>query len=668
MKLRIHLLFALACIVLVLLAPGLLFAQDAAEQTDRTASPYFFVEGDPAVDRLPLASTTVEANIAGVIADVRVTQRYKNEGQRAIEARYVFPGSTRAAVQGLRMRVGDRLVVAQIREKKQARAEYEAARQEGKTASLLEQHRPNVFQMNLANILPGDEIEVELRYTELLIPTEGKYQFVFPTVVGPRYNGSLASGSGTAERWPAMPFLRQGEAAKSAFDLKVALNAPLPLQEVRSGSHKVDVRFEEADHALVTLAATGRNENNRDFILDYRLSGERVQSGIMLYQGKDENFFLAMLEPPAAVAPEHIPAREYIFIVDVSGSMHGFPLDTSKLVLRDLINGLRPKDSFNVLLFSGGSSVLAPQSLPASEANLRRAIDLIDGQQGGGGTELLPALRRALALPRDENRSRTVVLVTDGYVTVEREAFDLIREHLDEANLFAFGIGAGVNRYLIEGLARAGRGEPFVVTGRGNAAEEAARFRRYIDSPVLTRIGLEFEDFDAYDVEPASVPDVFAARPVIVFGKWRGERRGTLSIHGVSGAGPYRRSFDLAQVEPLADNAALRHLWARSRIATLSDYNRAQPGDDLVQEVTALGLKYSLLTQYTSFVAVDKVVRNADPNGQTAVDQPSPLPEGVSDLAVGEEVPGTPEPEIWALLAVALGVLRWLKSTGRLHG
>jgi Ca-activated chloride channel family protein len=659
------LLFAIAGILLLLLVPTLLFGQESSPEADKTAAPYFFVDGDPTVDRLPLQSTAVDARIAGVIADVKVVQRYKNEGQRPIEARYVFPGSTRAAVHGLQMRIGERLVVAEIREKKRARAEYEAAKQEGKTASLLEQHRPNVFQMHLANILPGDEIEVELRYTELLVPMDGQYRFVFPTVVGPRYNGRAASGA--AERWPAMPFLRQGEAAKSGLELTVSLNVPVPLQHLASASHKVDVVYEDSWRARVSLSETERNENNRDFILDYRLSGERIASGLMLYQGPDENFFLAMMEPPAAVKPQHVPAREYVFIVDVSGSMSGFPLDTAKTLVRDLLDSLHAKDSFNVLLFAGGNAVLAPQSLPATQGNIRSAIDTIDRHHGGGGTELLPALKRALALPRDENRARTIVLVTDGYVTVEREAFDMIREHLDNANVFAFGIGASVNRYLIEGLARAGRGEPFVVTGSSDAAQEAERFRRYIDSPVLTHIRLHFDGFEAYDVEPASVPDVFAARPVIVFGKWRGEPRGSVTIEALSAAGQFLRSYDVSRMEPRPENAALRHLWARSRIATLSDYNVAQPGEDLVQEVTALGLQYSLLTQYTSFIAVDKVVRNSDPGNQPGADQPSPLPEGVSDLAVGGAVPGTPEPETWALLIVALGVLLWLERSGKLH-
>ena len=523
----------------------------------------------------------------------------------------------------MQMQVGDRLIVAKIREKQQARAEYEAAKQEGKTASLLEQHRPNVFQTSVANILPGDDITVELRYTELLVPTEGKYQFVYPTVVGPRYNGSPSSGSGVAERWVATPYLRAGEDSRSGFDLKVTLSSAIPLKEVLSGTHKLDVRYESATRAVIGLANTGKSANNRDFILDYRLSGDRVESGVMLYQGQDENFFLAMLEPPIAPRPEQIPSREYVFIVDISGSMHGFPLDTAKTLLDDLIGRLRPTDSFNVMLFAGSNSVMAPRSLPATPENIQRALKVINDQQGSGSTELLPAMRRALALPRDENRARTMVVVTDGYVTVEKEAFELVRNNLADANLFAFGIGSSVNRHLMEGLARAGKGEPFIVTDSRTAEAEAERFRKYIESPVLTHVEVKVEGLDVYDVEPHSVPDVFAARPVVVFGKYRGEPTGRVSIEGVAGNGPYSQSLDLSAVHPSEDHSALRYLWARNRIQTLDDFNKLQPDDERVREVTDLGLEYSLLTQYTSFVAIDRVVRNVKPQDQQSVDQPS---------------------------------------------
>jgi Ca-activated chloride channel family protein len=656
MSIRRTVLLIIAWFILLLLF-AIAHAQERADSPDKTLAPYFFVEGDPSVDRLPLESTKVDVRIAGVIADVSVVQTYKNEGSRPIEARYVFPGSTRAAVYAMQMRVGNRVIVSQIHEKRQARAEYEAAKQEGKTASLLEQHRPNVFQTRVANVLPGDRIAVELRYTELLVPTEGKYHFVYPTVVGPRYNGASGRESHVAERWVAAPYLHEGEAPRSALDLTITLSSPIPLKEISSPSHTLQVQYESVTRAAVRLAKTGRNENNRDVILDYRLSGDRVESGVMLYRGKDENFFLVMVEPPAAFSAAEIPPREYLFIVDVSGSMHGFPLHTAKALVNDLLDHLDPRDRFNLLLFSGGSTVLSEQSLPATPANVQRAVALLGQQQGGGGTELLPALRRALALPRDANRSRTVVIVTDGYVTVEKEVFELIRTHLDSSNVFAFGIGSSVNRFLIEGMARAGKGEPFVVTTERAAKAEAERFRHYIDSPVLAHIKARFDGFDAYAVEPESIPDVFASRPVILFGKWRGEVRGNLTIDGVTGSGPHRLSLDLSQSEPREENAALKYLWARSRIQTLSDYNKLEREDDRVREVTQLGLRYSLLTQYTSFVAIDKIVRNSNPNDQERVDQPSAMPEGVTDLAIGEGVPSTPEPETWALMIVALSVL-----------
>jgi Ca-activated chloride channel family protein len=333
--------------------------RDAAPR-QKTESPYFFVKSDnPGVDQLPLKSTHVEVRVSGVIADVTVVQTYKNEGQRAIEAKYVFPGSTRAAVHGMNVRLADRLITAKIREKQQARLGVRyAAKKEGKTAALLEQHLPNVFQMNVANILPGDDVKVELRYTELLVPTDGNYQFVFPTVVGPRYN-SPQSGQANAT-WVAQPFLPKGHqlphsSSAPAFDIHVTLNTPIGIKEVRSPSHGVNTATEAGGATLVGLQASAEPGNNRDFILDYRLAGDRIESGVMLYKGQDENFFLAMVEPPKAPPPTAISPRDYIFVVDISGSMHGFPLDTAKGVLRELIGSLRPSDTFNVLLFSGSN-------------------------------------------------------------------------------------------------------------------------------------------------------------------------------------------------------------------------------------------------------------------------------------------------------------------------
>jgi Ca-activated chloride channel family protein len=385
----------------------------------------------------------------------------------------------------------------------------------------------------------------------------------------------------------------------------------------------------------VRLSPSERAAGNRDFILKYRLAGGSIESGLLLYPGEKENFFLLMLEPPKRVTEQQIPPREYIFIVDVSGSMHGFPIDISKKLLQDLLGHLRPTDRFNVLLFSGGSALLANTSLPATPANVATALELINRQQGGGGTELLPALKLALTIPRAERFSRTVVIATDGYVHVEAEAFDLIRTHLGDANFFPFGIGTSVNRFIIEGMARAGMGESFVITKPEGARGAAERFRNYIQSPVLTRVRVDFGSFGAYDVEPAGIPDVLAERPVIVFGKWRGIPQGRITIQGIAGSHAFEKQLVVNDVKPLTDNAALPYLWARHRIALLGDYEKLQPASERVKEITHLGLTYNLLTAYTSFVAIDTAVRRQ--GGEViAVQQPLPLPQGVSDLAVGK--------------------------------
>jgi Ca-activated chloride channel family protein len=624
--------FSLAVVLLAALL-GAAAAPSARETSDdKTLSPYFFVQSDDPTDRLPLKSTSADVRIAGVIADVRVTQIYRNDGVRPIEAVYVFPASTRAAVYAMKMAIGERVIEAKIERRDAARRQYEDAREQGRSASLLEQARPNVFQMQVANIMPGAEVKVDLRYTEVLVPTDRVYEFVYPTVVGPRYSSQPAATAPPSEHWVANPYLRAGK-LPSAFDITVTLQAGLPIKELASTSHKVVATYLGPSAATVKLDRTGGAGGNRDYILRYRLAGDRIESGLLLHEGSGENFFLLMLEPPARVTQAAIPGREYIFIVDVSGSMHGFPLEVSKRLLRDLLGHLRATDRFNVLLFSGGSSVMSPASLTASRQNIQNAVRLIDRETGGGGTELLPALQRALALPRAEGYSRTVVVVTDGYVDVEEQAFDLIRKNLGNANVFTFGIGTAVNRHLIEGMARIGMGEPFVITSPDEASARADSFRVMVQSPVLTGIRVDFHGFDAYDVEPVSIPDVMAERPVMVFGKWRGPARGTISVRGMAGSGPYAETIQVSAGSS-PENAALRYLWARQRIALLSDYNMLRQDDKRVAEVTDLGLKYSLLTTYTSFIAADTEVVNTG-GRQTTVKQPLPLPQGVSEYAVG---------------------------------
>ena len=625
--------FAILIPALIIIAATSSYAQTETD-ADQTLSPYFLLKShDPDVDCLPLKSTQANVSISGVIADVTVTQVYKNEGNKPLEAVYVFPASTRAAVYGMKMTIGERTITANIRERKQAQREYHQAKQEGKSASLLEQHRPNVFQMNVANILPSDVIQVELNYTELLIPTDKVYEFVYPTVVGPRYVDRQADKGGSSDTWTSNPYLHQVEPPTYTFNIAVDISAGIPIQDMACDSHKTGITYKGTGFASVTLDPSEKHGGNRDFILKYRLAGGKIETGLLLFEGREENFFLLMMQPPQRVVKSRIPPREYIFIVDVSGSMHGFPLDISKKLLKDLIGNLRPTDTFNVLLFAGGSQLMSEHSLPATPKNIMRAINTIDRQRGGGGTRLLPALKRALCLPKTQGFSRSIVIATDGYVSVEEQAFDLIRNNLGRSNMFTFGIGSSVNRHLIEGMARVGMGEPFVITKPEHAPEKANTFRKLIESPVLTEIKVDLGRFKAFDVEPPSIPDLLSDRPVIVFGKWRGKPRGIITIQGLTGEHAFSKKVDVSGITPLRTNSALRYLWARHRIALLSDYNRIHKQDERVKEVAQLGLTYNLLTAYTSFVAVDTQIRLQD--GQAViVKQPLPLPQGVSDYAV----------------------------------
>ncbi len=604
-------------------------------EDDKTLSPYFLVKSDdPDTDQLPLLSTSADVKIAGVIADVTVKQIYKNDGKNPLEALYVFPASTKAAVYGMTMTIGDRILKAEIQEKAKARETYEKAKEEGKSASLLEQRRPNVFQMNVANIMPGDSIVVELKYTELLVPREKVYKFVYPTVVGPRYSNTPKSEAKDDEKFVESPYHKKGEKPSYTFDIDIELTTGIPPATIECPTHKVEIDKEEKQ-TFIELSDEEKNSGNRDFILRYSLSGDNIQTGLLLSEYEDEKFFLLMLQPPKRIQPKNIPPREYVFIVDVSGSMRGFPLGVSKDMMLELFKKLRPNDKFNIIFFAGGSKILFEESKEATPENIAAAEKMLKEAKGSGGTELLPALKRAMSSPKPEGLSRSFVILTDGYVTVEEETFDLIRKGLDEANFFSFGIGSGVNRYLIKGIAKAGMGEPFVVTNSEEAAKKSERFIEYVSSPIMTDIEFELDGFDAYAVEPVEIPDVFAERPIIIYGKWRGAPEGKIIVSGMYKNKRYAVKIDLRKFGVKTRSAALKYLWARKKIEIMSDYSSVSVEEKYKEEITNLALKYNLLSKYTSFVAVDYIKRRDGSDSLVSVKQPLPLPEGVEDEAVG---------------------------------
>jgi Ca-activated chloride channel homolog len=633
------------------------------EAEAKAGSPFFEVKG--AVDGLPLKSTEVKAMLVGPIAEVRVKQTYTNDGAVPLEARYVFPGSTRAAVHAMTMTVGERRIEAVIKEKTEARKTYEAAKAEGRTTALLEAERSNVFEMNVGNILPGDVVTVELRYTEMLAPEDGRYEWVFPTVVGPRYAGvkaeegggeRVAGGGGPSEDGRLAGARRYG-GEEPVFTLLAEIVAGMPVRAVECATHRVETRV-DGGGMRVELPVSDGVQMNRDFILRYQLAGDAIGRGLMIDEWNGEKFFMLTLQPPARVTPAFVPPRDYVFVVDVSGSMHGFPLEVAKKLMSELLLSLREGDSFNVLLFSGGNRVLAEEPVAATPENIAAALAMLGRHQGGGGTELLPALKRALDLPKRVGVSRSVVVVTDGYVMVEAEAHALVRKRLGEANLFAFGIGSSVNRELIERLARAGRAEAAVIENEARAPEVAAKFRAMIEAPVLTQVRTEFLDFAAREIFPEAWPDVLARRPLVVIGKFGGEAAGKIAVKGFTGSGSWAGEIDVANAVNLGSNGVLAQLWARERLEQLRD--RHAQGDEPAkrrEEIVALGLKYHLLTPFTSFVAVDTTVRKLSGGDAEKVTQPVALPAGMSESA--ELVPTTPEPATVSLMIVAALVVAW---------
>ncbi len=720
---------------------------ESSEETDdgdKLLAPYFIIQGSgdegAAVERFPLKSTDVVTNINGLIAETYVTQIYVNEGEVPINASYVFPTSSGVSVHGMKMIIGNEMITAQIKEKEEAKVEYEEAKSEGKSASLMEQKRPNVFTMDVANIMPGDTVSIELHYTELLAPTENVYEFIFPTVVGPRYappeessgedgdasgengetdgssvserdgepdgssvserdgepdgssvserdgepdgssvsggdsanagNGiSVGNGSGTGsglsedDSWIVSPYLADGATPPGDYNITVNLSTGVPIADITSKTHAIKVNKTDSSTAQITLANPADYAGNRDFILKYKLTGESIQSGLVLAGGhgnngsfKEEQFFMLTIQPPERFEPEDIPPREYIFVLDVSGSMFGYPLDTAKELIHDLVADLKETDTFNLILFANDTMLLSPRSLPATAANIKTATKLIDEQEGGGGTSLLPALEDAIAVPKSEDIARSIVIITDGYISNESEVISCITDNMDSASFFSFGIGSSVNDYLIKQVAGCGLGESFIVTDKEDAEESAENFRTYIEAPLLTDISITYKGFEVYDVEPAVPSILYASQPIVLFGKWRGKPGGTITVTGKAGGEEYVQEIPVGNVTVDMESEAIRYLWARTHLDRIAGYGSVRNDESVKEEITQLGLEYNMITPYTSFIAVSEIIRNTDGDSKD-VDQALPLPQRVSNLAVGGGYRAYSEPGMLFLSLAAAAVM-----------
>ncbi|HUF03582.1 MAG TPA: VIT domain-containing protein [Aridibacter sp.] len=590
---------------------------------------------------VPLKHTDVDAEISGFLSRVTVKQHFENNFSEKIEAIYVFPLPQNAAVDSLVMKIGERTVRGKIMKREEAREVYEAARSNGQIASLLDQERPNIFTQSVANILPAEEITIETSYVETLKYEDGAYEFVFPMVVGPRYIPGNATGSDGRGWAPNTDKVPDGsritppvakDRAGHDISVGVKLDAGVPVTNVRSKSHEVDAQMLSANSYDVRLAES-ETIPNKDFILRYEVAGQTIEDAVLTHRGSNGGYFTLILQPPDKVNTQDVTPKEIVFVLDTSGSMSGFPIEKAKESMKMALEGLNPYDTFNLITFAGDTHVLFEKPVQATEENLRKAQEFLASRQGGGGTEMMKAIRAALEPSDSQQHIRVVCFMTDGYIGNDMEILGEIKKH-PNARIFSFGIGSSVNRYLLEKMAEEGRGEAEFVSLKDDGSAAAKRFHERVRSPLLTDISLEYSGVKVADVYPKRINDLFSAKPLIVHGRYTGGGKAVVRLKGKSFGRDVVREIpvNFPANEPRHD--VLATLWARTRISDLmsQDYNgiqRGNPKDDIKATITNIGLEYNLMTQFTSFVAVEERVVT-DGGRPRTIEVPVEMPEGVS--------------------------------------
>jgi Ca-activated chloride channel homolog len=577
----------------------------------------------------PLKNTVVKVEISGFVSRVRVKQEFENSYSEPIEAVYVFPLSQNGAVDEMTMTVGTRLIPGKIMRREEARQTYEAARSAGKTASLLDQERPNIFTQSVANIMPGEKVVIDISYVETLKYEEGSYEFVFPMTVGPRYiPGGVVDAAKIA---PPMASTRNG----SDISIEVNLNAGVPVEEIRSTTHELSETKVSFSISKVVLRSE-KTIPNKDFILRYDVTGRRIEDAVLVHRDPRGGFFTMILQPPDKIATEDRTPKEIVFVLDTSGSMGGFPIEKAKEAMRLSLDGLYPEDTFNLITFAGDTNVLFEKPVPATRANLDAAQAFLASRTGGGGTEMMKAIKTALDPSGSQSHLRIVCFMTDGFVGNDNEIIAEIQRH-PNARVFSFGIGSSVNRFLLDKMAAEGKGEVEYVGLQDDGSKAAKRFYERVRTPLLTDLSIEWNGMPVADVYPDKLTDLFSAKPVILHGRYTSAATGTIRLRGKVAGQPYERTINVNFPAAEAANDSLASLWARTRIDELSSSRRAamtrEKAAEIDKQTADLALEFGLMSNFTSFVAVEEIVK--DPSGSPSrVEVPAVNPDGVSGDAL----------------------------------
>jgi Ca-activated chloride channel family protein len=640
-------------------------AKEAARQEalaqDVTQGALRIVQQDGQVVECPLRHTDVQADVSGFIARVKVTQTFHNPTKEKIEAVYVFPLPHEGGVDDMTMVVGERKIVGVIKKRAEARIIYEQALAQGQTAALLEQERPNIFTQSVGNIGPGQEVKIEISYVDVLRYDLGQYEFHFPMVVGPRYNpgapiasptptpkelaGKVSPPQPDTTRVPdasriSPPVLKPGLRNGHDVMVRVKLDAGVPIQGLQSTNHQVQIARDGDRRAAVELAG-GDTIPNKDFVLRYDVVGSKPEMAVLAHTGRysgdtkalGEGYFMLMIQPKEDERLTKSPPREIVFLVDVSGSMSGEPIAKASACMREMAKICRPeKDTLQVITFAGDTTKLFDKPVASTEANIAKAVQFAEAMQGGGGTEMLKGIKAAIDEPLDNERVRIVVMLTDGYIGNEAEIIEHVGKNCgDQVRFWAVGIGQAPNMFLVDGVAKQGGGMGKKLGLRDDANALAQEVMTRIQRAQLAKVKIDWGGLDVVETYPAKIPELWAGRPVILFGRYRGAGDAAVNVSGMVEAEPVSWPLQVKLPESEPANDVLAKVWARQKIEDLMQQSFYAGSPEVEEVVTALALDYKLMSQYTSFVAVDsekpvEATEAAAPPRRMLV--PVPLPEG----------------------------------------
>ena len=600
-----------------------------------------------------LEETRVETEVAGVLARVRVSQVFRNPYSNRLEASYVFPMPENCAVDAYSFQIGDRVVMGEVKEKEEARQAYQQARDDGRKAALLEQERANIFTQSIANIPPNSVVVVNIEYVQPLEIDENRYIFRFPMTVAPRYiPGTPTShpnvGRGWASDTDQVPDasritperLPAGQRNGNDVFVTVKIDGGMPIQKIIPVTHELDIQNTSETEAIVTL----KNQStiaDKDLVIEYQLAGENSTLASLTHRESEEmdGYVMLALQPKWSVEASEITPRQVHIVLDTSGSMRGVAISQMRQFAEHVLDHLNPQDEFQLIAFNNQSKAFQPAPVPATSVNIEAGKDFIRGLKAGGGTQLLPALQLALGDECDESTPpRYLMLMSDALVGNDHSILRHIQEaRFQDARVFPVAFGAAPNDYLINRAAELGRGFSLQVTNHDNAPALANRFNELTSLPYMTDLQIDWGGLSVRDQVPARLPDLYAGKPLIVLGRYDQAGTETITLKGNVLGQPVQMDLELELPPKEPSHDAIPSVWARQRIRQIWNHNVGNETPESRSKITELGMRHQLVTQYTSFVAVEKELSEV-PRGELISETiPGMMPEGMTEKPDGTE-------------------------------